>query len=202
MERSFSSRVLRTVPPWVIWVFWRRYSEAFAPLQRKSICRQTYHLSEFVRMMLDPDFLKVFVFEGLRPRWANSLGFGVLALNSALRGDKLPWVSGEGLKSQFPEVFPYLGYIPCIFVRVEEQGRGAANFLFTEFSRLLVAEKLYAVGFDFSSANSVLPKVIMRAVVGARELGEGDHDTQHYRIMVPPNIPSDGEALIANWRAQ
>lgn len=162
------------VNPITAWFTWRAYDAAFRPVNLRTPCRQSFHLLDFLRVMIDPRYVKLFVEQDGRP-----VGLAVVTCHLAL----LPWVSAsyfyEGEEFKDHRVV----YVPIIAVRPERQGASCASALMRELRRV-AEEEMGADRLCFDTSSTVNPALAaMIARVAGADITYRQLDAQTYYVL-------------------
>lgn len=165
---TVTTKIKRVVDPATAWVTWKVYDAAFHKVNLQSPCRQSFHRGDFLKMMFDSDFVKIFLLVDGKP-----VGLAVYTL--ALQ--KLPWVSAEYFwKIAFPGLT--VAYVPIIAVSPKYWGQRYSQPLMEALDDLYAKDGVDRLCFDYADENAFLPEVIARALPGTivkQPLGQ-----QHY----------------------
>jgi len=165
---TIETKIRRFVDPVTAWFTWKVYDRAFQKINLQSPCRQSFHRWDFLKVMFDRDFVKVFLYVDGKP-----VGFAVYTLSL----EKLPWVSAEYYRQT---AFPGLkvAYVPIIAVSPKYWGRQYSKPLMEALDGLYTRDGVDRLCFDYADENAFLPEAIAAALPGTivkETLGQ-----QHY----------------------
>lgn len=160
----------RRVDPLVSMQVWKTYDYGFRQANLLTPCRQNFHRGEFMAVMRDPAFYKVFLFIDGKP-----VGLAILTLNLF----KLPWINGEYFAIMYPDKI--VAYVPCIVVAEGYRGDRRSRLLMDEMYRICDETHCDLLGMDHSTkVNAFLPAMIVRAFGGKVVLDGDPLDQQSY----------------------
>jgi hypothetical protein len=176
------------IQPDVVERYWRLYEDAFAPLARAAVQRQTLFREEFYEAMTDERIFKFVLWDDDEP-----VGMAWVATDLAA----VPWVSPDYFAHRFPEHFAEgrIYYFGDLLMAPSHQRDGSLNRLTDELTTFVLRND-GMIAFDCAGVNEQVVPGLCRAALdrqGAHVRAE-ELDAQHYFAFIPSGFKDEGRA--------